>query len=378
MKKSVRGALARPTVVALAAAASVLVGAPAHAAASISVDADGRGAVIDKTYSTTLTVSGKGFQSVKGGHGGIYVWFGTVKGDWKPSKGGKSGVDYVYVPDSEAKDNAGFQRYVAFPGSNTSSAANGGTMNAKGSWSTKLVVPGPKFEAVGRNGSTTVDCRKVTCGIITIGAHGVRNGNNETFTPVKLVDLYGGEAPDSAPTQSSGGGATSTSTPSGSATTAVPSSGGTPGPQSSGKKAKVGKAAPAALSVDHTAAVAGRAMSFTASNLVPGEQFTVVLDDGTAAAGPFAAGTDGRASGVIQLPREISAGTHSLRIFGASVEASVKFGVQGDEDVAPVADEKSESFLTPANVFAGGAALVFVGAVVLSLLRLRGARRAQG
>ena len=76
-------------------------------------------AKIDPTYATTLTVSGSGFQSVKGGHGGIYVFFGTVKPGWQPSKGGATGEDYFYVPDSEAKDNQGFQRYVAFPGSDT-------------------------------------------------------------------------------------------------------------------------------------------------------------------------------------------------------------------------------------------------------------------
>ena len=376
MKKTVRGVLARAAVVAVvAASAPALLGAPAHAASSVTVDADGKGAVIDKTYSTTLKVSGKGFQSVKGGHGGIYVWFGTVNGNWKPSKGGKSGVNYVYVPDSEAKDNAGFQRYVAYPGSNTSAAANGGTMNSKGSWSTRLVVPGPKFEAVGRNGSTTVDCRKVTCGVITIGAHGVRNGNNETFTPVKLVDLYKGEAPTDAQPQGTGAGATSTPTSTGSATTAVPSSGTTPGTQAGGKKGKPAKAAPAALSVDHAAAVAGRAMSFSVSNLVPGEQFTVVLDDGAAAVGPYAAGTDGRASGVIQLPRDLAGGTHELRVFGASVEAAVSFGVQVADETITMADEKGP--IAPANAFAGVAALLFIGAVILAFVRLRGGRRAQ-
>ena len=83
---------------------------------------------VDPTYATTLRVSGSGFQSVKGGHGGIYVFFGTVTAGWQPSRGGATGKDYFYVPDSEAKNNQGFQKYVAFPGSDTASSANGGTM----------------------------------------------------------------------------------------------------------------------------------------------------------------------------------------------------------------------------------------------------------
>lgn len=352
-------------------AGAALTAAPAHAAASVSVDADGKGAVIDRTYSTTLTVSGKGFQSVKGGHGGVYVWFGTVNGDWKPSQGGQSGVNYVYVPDEETKDNGGFQRYVAFPGSNTADAANGGTMNAQGNWSTELVVPGPKFQAVGRNGgTTTVDCTKVTCGVITIGAHGVRNGNNETFTPVKLADLGQSDASDtpSAPSTPSAG------------TTTTPDAATDPADETEsksngkGKKAATPVAAPS-LSVDHVSATAGRALAFNGQGLVPGEQFSVVLDDGLAAVGPFAAGADGRVAGVIQLPADLAAGTHELRVFGASVDAKVSFGTQGA--TAETAAEGTSETFTPANVFAAVAGALFVAAVGLTGFRLLRSRRAQ-
>lgn len=346
-----------------------LVISPAHAAGRVTVDAGGQGAVIDSTYSTELTVRGSGFQSVKGGHGGIYVWFGTVKGTWRPSKGGTSGDNYVYVPDSETKNNAGFQRYVAFPGSSTAGSANGGTMSADGSWSVKLVVPGPTFQAVGRNGSVTrVDCRTVTCGVITVGAHGVQNGNNETFTPVRLGDLAGTGATEQGGAQGDGqGGGESTSTPRSSAAGAPAATPGT---------AK--RRGPAALTVDHAAAVSGRALSFTATGLASGEQFTVVLDDGLAAAGPFVAGADGRASGVVPLPASTSAGTHELRVFGASRDLSVKFGVQADPDLEPVSAQTTETEAGPvaAWVFAGFAGAVFLGALAFALRRA-GGRRAQ-
>ncbi|MFC6154410.1 hypothetical protein [Nocardioides yefusunii] len=364
------------------AAASVVMAAPAQAAGNVTVDADGKGAVMDSTYSTTLTVSGKGFQSLKGGHGGVYVWFGTVNGKWKPSQGGKSGVNYVYVPDEETKDNAGFQRYVAFPGSNTAAAANGGTMDKNGNWSTKIVVPGPKFQAVGRNGSaTTVDCRKVTCGVITIGAHGVKNASNETFTPVKLTDLARGNEPQAPAGTAQTPGTAPTAAPT-TAPSVAPSSGTAPetaadtGKKGKDESAPTGSVQPA-LTVDHAAAVSGRAMSFTGTNLVPGEQFTVVLDDGAAAVGPFVAGADGRASGVIQIPAETAGGTHQLRLFGASADATVKFGVQRTDAGTPAAAEEEKNFFTAANIFAGAAGLLFVGAVVFTLFRLRGGRRAQ-
>ena len=186
--------MARRLILLALIAAAVLVPAPAaHAESRVSVNPG----TVDPTYATTVKVSGTGFQSVQGGHGGIYVTFGTVKSGWQPSRGGATGKDYFYVPDTEAKNNEGFQRYVAFPGSDTASSANGGVMTKSGSWSTQLVVPGAVFKSYDRAGSVrTVDCRKVTCGVITVGAHGVANGNNETFTPVRFAST-GGSAPSS-------------------------------------------------------------------------------------------------------------------------------------------------------------------------------------
>ena len=157
-------------------------------------------AVADPDYATTLQLTGSGFQSVKNGFGGIYVFFGWVDKTWRPSQGGESGVDYVYVQDSEAKDNRGFQRFVSYPGDPTASSANGGQVAADGSWATSLIVPKATFPARGRSGAIEqIDCRKVQCGIITIGGHGVVNATNETFTPISFTGATAPAAATTAP-----------------------------------------------------------------------------------------------------------------------------------------------------------------------------------
>jgi hypothetical protein len=179
MRKSPIAVLtALPLVALLAGAASA---APARVQASP--------ATADPDYATVLKVSGSGFQSVPKGFGGIYLLFGWVSdGAWQPSKGGASGATYRYVPDKETKDNRGFQRFISFPGGDTASSANGGEITADGSWSTQLVVPGARFKATDRDGNVVdVDCLKTSCGLITVGAHGVANANNETFTPISFA-----------------------------------------------------------------------------------------------------------------------------------------------------------------------------------------------
>ncbi|MBJ7905607.1 hypothetical protein IF655_20185 [Streptomyces sp. DSM 110735] len=176
----------------LALAAILAPAPPAMAAARVSASP----ATADPEYATQLRLHGAGFQSVKNGFGGVYVLFGTVSGTWRPSQGGTSGIDYVYVQDSETKDNHGYQRFVAFPGDPTAYAANGGTVRADGTWDATLVVPGAVFPAKGRDGAVRqIDCRKVRCGVITIGAHGVANPRNETFTPVDFAAPGAGRAP---------------------------------------------------------------------------------------------------------------------------------------------------------------------------------------
>lgn len=176
-----------------AAAAAVLIGGmsafasaavspePAQAAARVSVSGTPS---VDGT--STLKLSGSGFQSVQNGFGGIYVLFGVAEGTWQPSKGGKTGTNLRYAYDDESNP-VGYQLFVTFPGSSTAHAANGGTLKADGTWSGEIILPGARFTSYDRERNPVdVDCTRERCGIITIGAHGVANAKNETFTPIEF------------------------------------------------------------------------------------------------------------------------------------------------------------------------------------------------
>ncbi|MET0822375.1 MAG: hypothetical protein ABWY58_15540 [Aeromicrobium sp.] len=350
------------TVVALGASA-LLVPAPAEAAARVSVTNDQGSAAVDPTYATTLKVSGTGFQSIKGGHGGIYVFFGT-----------KVPGGYLYVPDSETKGNQGFQKFVAFPGSDTAESANGGTIKADGTWASSLVVPGATFKAVDRDGKAqTVDCRTVTCGVITVGAHGVKNARNETFTPVSIADLYTGR-PSSKRTSKPSSSATPAAPAASSATAGAPAApaASTP-PPAAGAPAAAPTQTPV-LTVEKSTAVAGRALSFQAVGLTAGDQVVVSLDDGVAAVGPLSVGPNGQVAGILQLPIDLPAGTHTLAVTGTTKPPAVNFPVAAPVDAADAAADTGNTPWAPI-VFTGLALVALIGAVVFSVVTIRSTRR---
>ncbi|MFC6150803.1 MULTISPECIES: hypothetical protein [Mumia] len=348
-------ALAVPTV-----ATAVVTTAPAVAAARITVTNGSGAATATTDGTTTLTVTGRGFQSIKGGAGGIYVAFGWVSdpdgSSWKPSKGGLTGDDYRYVPDSESASNAGHQRFLAFPGAETADSANG-TISASGGWSTTLTVPGAVFQSVDRSGKAVdVDCTKVTCGVITIGAHGIKNPTNETFTPVRFV-----------------AGPSSTGAPKAAATQAP----------AAAPAATVPPAAPRAarpsVGVDRATAVVGRVLTFTGKGFLPGEQVVATLDDGIAAVGPLSAGQSGEVAGVLQLPASITAGTHVLKLSGAASGAvpTVTFPIAPAPAVVDATVDESASDdgpTTAAWIFMAAAGLLLLLAVIGAFLRVRRAR----
>lgn len=359
-------ALLGATVLALA------VPAPAGGASRLSVSGPGGGAVASGAGATTLTVSGSGYQAVEGGFGGVYVAFGWVDGaSWGPSSGGTTGRTYDYVPDQQSRDNQGHQAFVAFPGSSTAGEAQS-TMGADGSFRVSLTVPGPVFTGAG---GKRIDCRQMTCGVFTFGAHGVRNAANEVFTPVTFSAdpaQAGAEVPagaESAPGgrsdqtagRAAGNGRAATANPRAAAATrngagpATASGGsGTPSENAGGDAATGGAAhlggddTPAAstsagvstsgaavIEVDRKAARAGGVMAFAAAGFWPGEQVYVVLGDGDAAVGPVVAGVDGEVAGVLAIPEEIEVGTHEIRAAGAGsgLEATERFAIRSD--IAP-------------------------------------------
>ncbi|WP_299050961.1 hypothetical protein [uncultured Nocardioides sp.] len=332
---------ARPLLaLALAATGVLAAAAPAAADPSVSVTNDRGRSAADLTYRTSFTVRGSGFQSVQGGFGGVYLAFGWVSdpggGSWKPSRGGTSGDDYRYVPDSETGSNAGYLRFVAFPGSSTANEAHA-VMGSSGSFEVDLVVPGPVFESLDRDGNaTSVDCREVTCGVITFGAHGVRNARNESFTPVAFEDVYDAAPGDEAAADDPGGGDTDSA---GTPDDPQAAAGGDGRGQEKGGKQKGGAVR---VAVDKRTAQAGHAMAFTARGFTPGEQVVAVLDDGVVSLGPLTAGTGGEVAGVLPLPDDIGAGTHELRVSGAASEVSARerFPVAGS--AAPTTTEAPE------------------------------------
>ncbi|MFD6134408.1 hypothetical protein [Isoptericola sp. NPDC060257] len=398
--------LALLLTVALGAGTLVATAPTAQAAARVSVSGLDGAARAAADGPTTLTLHGSGFQSVKNAFGGVYVLFGWVSdpsgGSWRPSAGGATGETLRYVPDSEAVENAGYQRFVAFPGSSTAAEANGGTIAADGSWSAKLVVPGARFQTVDRSGSAVdVDCTQVRCGVITIGAHGVANAANESFTP---VSFDGADAPTASGTDGDGGSggsggsgddapgsesATPGESAQGTSGEAAPADGGT----SSGAGAKAELPGKATVGVDRATAVAGRVLSFAGQGFEPGEQVVATLDDGVLAVGPLGAGTHGEVAGLLELPSDLRLGTHVLRLTGASSgrEPEVEVTVTRDPAEAEAADALVAAAsadggagsagppglaYSPAELAVGAAALLLLLLVVTSAVTAARRRRA--
>ncbi|MFE5307063.1 hypothetical protein [Isoptericola sp. NPDC056605] len=383
----------------------------AQAAARVSVAGLDGAARAAADGPTTLTLRGSGFQSVKNAFGGVYVLFGWVSdpsgGSWRPSAGGATGETLRYVPDSEAADNAGYQRFVAFPGSSTAAEANGGTIAADGTWSARLVVPGARFSTVDRSGSAVdVDCTQVRCGVITIGAHGVANAANESFTPVSFDGAAAaGTGTDDAGTGGGSGGGTSGGSGGGdgAAAEAAPGATGDAGDAGAGDdtagSGALGEGATAELpgkatvGVDRATAVAGRVLSFAGQGFEPGEQVVATLDDGLLAVGPLGAGNHGEVAGLLELPSDLRLGTHVLRLTGASSgrEPEVEVIVTRDPADAEAADALVAAAsadggaagagplglaYSPAELAVGAAALLLLLLVVTSAVTAARRRRA--
>ena len=362
-----RRMLAAFVAVLLAAAAlTVASAAPAHAAARLSVSSSLGGAVASTSGTTTFTVSGSGFQALEGGFGGVYIGFGWVNGsNWGPSKGGSTGTSYDYVPDDQSRNNQGYQTFVAFPGSETAGEAQG-QMSKDGSFRVQMTVPGPEFTGAG---GKRIDCLTMTCGFFTWGAHGVRNGANETFTPVTFqggaapageqaaeafaepgtpaaagratsgraaqAGRAGSRTPVAAPAQALGAQASAVDPAAPATDGRAPAEGGGDAPSADGPVDATGGttvSGAAVIEVDRKSARPGGAMGFAAAGFWPGEQVYVVLGEGDAAVGPVIAGVDGEVAGVIVVPADLEAGTHEIRAAGAGsgLEAVERFPVRVD------------------------------------------------
>ncbi|WP_259362903.1 HtaA domain-containing protein [Curtobacterium sp. ME12] len=150
-----------------------------------------------------LTVSGTGF-SKNTNKSGLYVLFGYVTKF--PAAGGSLGTGYDYVNGGGASGQEG-QGFVAWP----DNTATGGAATAKLS-----ATKNGSFTQTGLTASATftgastkrVDCLSgaVQCGVITIGAHGLKDAALETFTPVYFAGQTVPGALPTTPTTGSNGG----------------------------------------------------------------------------------------------------------------------------------------------------------------------------
>ncbi|MAS54300.1 MAG: hypothetical protein CMJ44_12445 [Pimelobacter sp.] len=345
--------------------------APARAEGRVTVANEIGTAQADVRYRTELTVRGSGFQVVQGGFGGVYVMFGWVRdpagGSWRPSRGGLTGQDYQYIPDSEdAAANAGYLRFLAFPGGATAAEANG-ELSASGGFSVELTVPGPVFESVDRTGNLArVDCREVRCGVITIGAHGVANARNESFTPVAFGEVLGSAPSTPSPTGP-------TASPEASPTSDVTTDASTDTSTGRRTRTPARRSSAPLLAVDRASAVPGRALIFTAQGFRAGEQVVAVLDDGRAAVGPLTAGASGEVASALQLPTDLAPGTHELRLSGAAsgTEVGQRFAALLDPGAVPTSTSAADVTAGGSWAATSGAVFLAVGAGAFTLAALR-------
>lgn len=176
--------------------------------------------------------------------GGVYLFFGWVATDkpkWGPSGrnasngDGNFGVTYVYPGEAGGPPAGGQQggssatTMVAFTKNPDAAAEPAPFMDRNGNWTATVTVPGPTFTTALPSGENkTFDCRTVTCGVYTIGAHGKVSATNEKFSPISFGS--GQQPPPNAtPTPTPKPSVTPTPTPKPSVTpTPVPDAPGDP------------------------------------------------------------------------------------------------------------------------------------------------------
>lgn len=168
----------------------VAVSSPAHAAPRVDVSP-----TPSTEGETMVTLTGSGFQYLPNAPGGVYVSFGVVAdpstNSWAPSQGGKSGATFGYAA------TGGTTILVSFAGGSSAEAANA-LIEADGTWTAQMRIPGSSFPSISGNPhageateGATIDCLQVQCGVITFGAHGMINANNESFTPISFLTPEG-------------------------------------------------------------------------------------------------------------------------------------------------------------------------------------------
>lgn len=157
--------------------------------------------------------------------GGIYVFFGWVAnpGRFGPSirnstsADGTFAVTYAYPGDGgdpgQRDPGTGVMRLVSFTPGGESGTATAFHMDDHGNWSVRVRIYGSTFTSTNpvTGEERSFDCRKVQCGIFTVGAHGKASATNERFVPLTFTGASKptpppATVPPSAPTAPGGAG----------------------------------------------------------------------------------------------------------------------------------------------------------------------------
>ena len=106
---------------------------------------------------------------------------------WRPSAGGADRAATTSTSPTARPRTTRASSVRRLPRLGHRGSANGGTMSAAGSWSHHARRAGRGVPGLDRDGNVrTIDCRKVTCGVITVGAHGVTNAPTRPSRPVRV------------------------------------------------------------------------------------------------------------------------------------------------------------------------------------------------
>ncbi|MGO3833500.1 MAG: HtaA domain-containing protein [Microbacteriaceae bacterium] len=150
-------------------------------------------------------LKGTGFPTTAengGNFGGLYVLFGWIDpaaGDaWGPGHRGVSGKTFTYSKDIEPA--GAFQSMVSYPGNTT--VPGFPMMDSSGNFEMDLPLIASRFES---QHGIDIDCYRMQCGVMLIGAHGQKQAKGEIFVPVYFTDTKDGtgnevpEVPVTAP-----------------------------------------------------------------------------------------------------------------------------------------------------------------------------------
>ncbi|WP_217135411.1 HtaA domain-containing protein [Leucobacter chinensis] len=147
----------------------------------------------------TVHLKGTGFPTTAengSNFGGLYVLFGWIdpaSGDtWGPGHRGVSGKTFTYSKDIEPAGT--FQSMVSYPGNTT--VPGFPMMDSAGNFEMDLPLIASRFES---QHGIDIDCYRMQCGVMLIGAHGQKQAKGEIFVPVYFTDTQdatGSEVPD--------------------------------------------------------------------------------------------------------------------------------------------------------------------------------------